>query len=220
MGYRFVRILVRVLVWALARVKVEGWENVPKTGSYIAVANHIGRIDPILMYYLLDRNDIIMLVAEKYRKRAFWRFFVRQVNGIFVDRYEADFSAMREVLKRLQKGGVLGIAPEGTRSKSGKLLEGRMGAAFLGAKSGVPILPVGVEGSDDSELIRRVKRLRRLEIRLHVGETYLLPTLKREEREAALEDYTEEMMCRIAALLPEERWGFYAGHPRVNDFIR
>lgn len=220
MGYQFVHLLVHILIRLIARVRVEGWDRVPKSGSFIVVANHIGRLDAMLMYYFLDRKDIIMIVAEKYRKSAFWRFFVKQVDGIFIDRYQADYSAMRQVLKRLQQGGVLGMTPEGTRSKDGKMHQGRSGTAYLGAKTGVLMVPVGNDGSDDSELVRRLKRLRKLDVTLRVGEPFRLPPLVARQREAQLNEYTEDIMCRIAALLPEWRRGYYADHPGVQKYLQ
>jgi len=220
MGYQFVHLLVHILIRLIARVRVEGWDRVPKSGSFIVVANHIGRLDAMLMYYFLDRKDIIMIVAEKYRKSAFWRFFVKQVDGIFIDRYQADYSAMRQVLKRLQQGGVLGMTPEGTRSKDGKMHQGRSGTAYLGAKTGVLMVPVGNDGSDDSELVRRLKRLRKLDVTLRVGEPFRLPPLVARQREAQLNEYTEDIMCRIAALLPEWRRGYYADHPGVQIYLQ
>ena len=220
MGYQFVHLLVHILIRLIARVRVEGWDRVPKSGSFIVVANHIGRLDAMLVYYFLDRKDIIMIVAEKYRKSAFWRFFVKQVDGIFIDRYQADYSAMRQVLKRLQQGGVLGMTPEGTRSKDGKMHQGRSGTAYLGAKTGVLMVPVGNDGSDDSELVRRLKRLRKLDVTLRVGEPFRLPPLVARQREAQLNEYTEDIMCRIAALLPEWRRGYYADHPGVQKYLQ
>ena len=220
MGYQFVHLLVHILIRLIARVRVEGWDRVPKSGSFIVVANHIGRLDAMLVYYFLDRKDIIMIVAEKYRKSAFWRFFVKQVDGIFIDRYQADYSAMRQVLKRLQQGGVLGMTPEGTRSKDGKMHQGRSGTAYLGAKTGVLMVPVGNDGSDDSELVRRLKRLRKLDVTLRVGEPFRLPPLVARQREAQLNEYTEDIMCRIAALLPEWRRGYYADHPGVQIYLQ
>jgi len=220
MGYQFVHLLVHILIRLVARVRVEGWDRVPKSGSFIVVANHIGRLDAMLVYYFLDRKDIIMIVAEKYRKSAFWRFFVKQVDGIFIDRYQADYSAMRQVLKRLQQGGVLGMTPEGTRSKDGKMHQGRSGTAYLGAKTGVLMVPVGNDGSDDSELVRRLKRLRKLDVTLRVGEPFRLPPLVARQREAQLNEYTEDIMCRIAALLPEWRRGYYADHPGVQIYLQ
>jgi 1-acyl-sn-glycerol-3-phosphate acyltransferase len=220
MGFKFVRWITKILLTLIASTEVTGWDNLPKQGSYIATANHAGRIEVLLIYYLLNRQDIILMIAEKYRQSAFWRWFARRVDGIFIDRYNADFTALRQVLKRLQAGGVLTMAPEGTRSASGTLQEAHWGAAFLAAKSGVPVVPVCVTGTYDKLVVERLKRFKRLKIRVRIGEPYTLPPLKHHDRETQLELYTDEIMCQIAALLPEELRGFYADHPRLKEFLK
>ncbi len=219
MGYRFVRFLVKILFVLLVRVEKIDWDNLPTQGSLVITANHAGRLEALLVFYLLNRQDIILIIAEKYRKSAFWRWFARRVDGIFIDRFGADFAALREVLKRLRNGGVLAIAPEGTRSRTGKLLEARPGAAYIAAKSGVTIVPVGATGTWDKEVFNNIKHFRRSKVRIRVGKPYTLPALKPATRDAQLQQYTEEIMCQIAALLPEELRGFYADHPRLKDLL-
>ena len=219
MGFKFVHWLTKILLFLLARIDIIGWENMPKQGSFIITGNHAGRLEVLLVYYLLDRSDIILMIAEKYRKSAFWRWFAQRVDGIFIDRYNADFTALRQVLKRLQSGGVLTMAPEGTRSPSGKLQEAQWGAAYLAAKAGVPVTPVGATGTHDELVVERLKRFKRLQITVRIGKPYTLPPLKPHDREAQLRQDTDEIMCQIAALLPEELRGFYADHPRLKDLL-
>src|SRR3989304_7430789 len=107
MPYRLIHLLVRILFQLFAPVKVYGLENIPASGSYIAISNHLGRLDPFLVYYLLDRRDIIMLAAEKYRKYVVARWMAKIVDAIWVDRFNADMPALRETLERLRQGGVL-----------------------------------------------------------------------------------------------------------------
>lgn len=219
MIYRLVRIFINIVIKLTMKLEVEGLENLPESGSFIATSNHLGRLDAILIWYYLKRDDIIVIVAEKYQQNAFLRWFAHQLNAIFVDRYNADVSAMRQVLERLKKGGVFVVAPEGTRSPTGALIEARQGAAYIAAKSGLPILPVGVTGTEDRLAKQRLKRLHRLQVRGRVGELYTLPPLPRENRDQALKSSTDEMMCRIAVLLPPEYRGFYAGHPRLKELL-
>jgi 1-acyl-sn-glycerol-3-phosphate acyltransferase len=219
MGYQFVRWIVKILVTLFARVEVIGWDNLPRQGGYIVTANHAGRLDAVLVFYLLDRSDIILMIAEKYRQSAFWRWFVQRVDGIFIDRYNADFTALRQVLKRLQKGGALTMAPEGTRSPSGTLQEAQWGATFLAAKSGAPIIPVGATGTWDKEALQRLKHFKRIQIQVRIGKPFTLLPLNPHDREAQLREGTEEIMCQIAALLPAELRGFYANHPRLQEIL-
>jgi 1-acyl-sn-glycerol-3-phosphate acyltransferase len=205
----------KVAAHTIARINMENPERIPKEGGCVVVSNHIGRLDAMLGIVLAERDDVIMFVAEKYQKYAFWRWVVGQVDGIWLNRFETDFHALREVHKRLKAGGILAIAPEGTRSQSGKLLPGKHGAAFLAAKAGVPIVPVALTGTEDTVVKARLRRWQRLDVTIRVGEPFELPPLDRKDRDAYLEAQTTEIMCRIAALLPPDYHGHYAEHPRL-----
>ena len=215
--------LARFLVWSIfkltSRIAVEGFANLPAQGGYVIVSNHIGRLDAPLVFYLLERQDIIMLVAEKYRDSAIYRWLVRQLDAIWVDRFNADFSALRAALKRLRQGGVLVIAPEGTRSPDGTLGHGQPGASYLAAKAGVPVVPVALTGTEDQVVKGRLRRLQRLSLLVRVGQPFSLPPLSANGRDAQLAVHTTEMMCQIAALLPPERRGVYASHPRLLEIL-
>jgi 1-acyl-sn-glycerol-3-phosphate acyltransferase len=219
MVYSLIRFLIRLLVPVVMRLDVSGMENLPEKGAFIAAANHLGVLDPVLVYYLLDRQDIILIIAEKHSKYTLVRWLVRNLDVIFIDRYNADMAVMREVLKRLRKGGVLVIAPEGTRSRSGTLLEGRQGASYLAAKAGVPIVPVGAVGTEDRLFLRNLKRLRKTPVTVRIGKSFCLSALPKENREAILQADTIEIMCRIAALLPPEYRGAYADHSRLKELL-
>ena len=219
MIYSLIRFLIRLLVPVVMRLEVIGKENLPASGAFIAAANHLGVLDPVLVYYLLDRQDIILIIAEKHSKYTFVRWLVRSLDAIYIDRYNADMAVMRKVLKRLRKGGVLVIAPEGTRSRSGTLLEGKQGASYLAAKAGVPVVPVGGIGTEDRLFLTNLKRLRKTPVTVRIGKPFRLPSLPREDREAILQTDTIEIMCRIAALLPPEYRGVYADHPRLQELL-
>jgi len=219
MAYRLAHWIIDLIVHLFCRLEVHGRERIPASGSFAVASNHLGRLDPVLVYYYLDRKDIIMLVAEKYRKIPLARWFVKQLNAIWVDRFNADFGAVREALHRLRKGGVLVLAPEGTRSKTGALIEARPGVSYLAAKAGVPIIPVALTGSEDKYVVSQFKRLRRPRVTVRVGVPFTLPPLKGQERDAALQAYTDEIMCRIAALLPPSYRGVYADHPRLKELL-
>ena len=194
-------------------------DHLPNSGGFVIAANHIGRLDAALVYYILDRPDIIMMVAEKYEKYAFYRWLVKLSDAMFIDRYNADLHIVRETLRRLQRGQILAITPEGTRSKTGKLIEAKAGGIYLAMKAGVPILPVGVTGTDDRIVIDRLKHFKRLNIRVVAGQPFTLPLVSGAGRETVLAQYTDEVMCRIAILLPEERRGFYAQHARLSELL-
>ena len=220
MGYRIAIFIIRLVLRLFTRLEIHGMENLPPSGSYVIASNHLGRLDPALIYYVSGRRDIIMLIAEKYQKSALWRWFARQVDGIFVDRFGADFGAVRQALSRLRKGGVLVLAPEGTRSQTEALIEGKPGVSYMAAKAGVPIIPVAITGTEDKKVVSSLKRLRRPKVVARAGEAFTLPLLKGRDRDEALLEYTDEIMCRIGALLPPEYRGVYAEHPRLKELLQ
>jgi 1-acyl-sn-glycerol-3-phosphate acyltransferase len=219
MTFRIARFLIRLLYRLLTRIQVVGEENIPPAGGIVAVTNHIGRLDPGLVYCLVDRQDIIMLVAEKYRQVAIFRWLTAALDGVWVDRFGADLTAIRTCLRRLKQGGALVIAPEGTRSPSGALMQARSGAGYLAAKSGAPIVPTAILGTEDATVKARLRRLRRVNVVVRFGRPFRLAATPGLDTSAQLAAYDDEIMCRIAALLPPERRGAYAYHPRLKALL-
>jgi 1-acyl-sn-glycerol-3-phosphate acyltransferase len=200
----------------IADIQINDMHKIP-TGNVIIAANHLGRLDTAVLLCVLDREDIIMAIAEKYKNHPLFGAIGRAVDGIWLNRFEADFSAMRQILERMRRGGLLVIAPEGTRSKTEALQEGKMGVAFLASKSGYPVLPVAVTGTEDRVVVENFKRLRRSKIVVRAGDLFNVKIPKGKGREEAMREATDEIMCRIGALLPEKYRGVYAEHPRLKE---
>jgi len=213
-----VRLLIKLILRIIATISVEGHENLPQSGGFIIAVNHLGRLDPALLYYFVDRKDVILPVAEKYKDHWLFGPLVRSVGGFFINRFDADLHAIREVLKRLKNGGVFVIAPEGTRSKTETLLQARPGVAYFASKTGMPILPVAIIGTEDRAVMENLKAFRKSKIHIVAGKTFTLPSIKSSD-EAGLENATTEIMCRIAVNLPEKYRGFYADNPRLKELL-
>ena len=220
MTQKLAKFLVLLFMRLVARVDIDGLENTPHEGGFIVASNHLGRLDVPLVYVFLKRNDITLMAAEKYRKYAIFRWFVKHLDGLWVDRFNADFNTVRAALNRLKQGGILVIAPEGTRSKTEALNEAWSGSSFLAAKTGAPVVPVALTGTEDRLVVQELKRLRRPRIHVQVGKPFTLPPIKSQDREQSLQQYTDEIMCQIAALLPPEKRGFYAAHPRTLELLK
>ncbi len=220
MGYKLARFLINLFMALAARIELHSAEPISDLrGSFVVASNHIGRLDAILIYKFIPRDDIIMLVAEKYREIPLARWFVKQLDAIWIERFSADFSALRHTLNRLNKGGVLVLAPEGTRSPTATLQKAWPGASYLAAKAGAPILPVALVGCEDAKFFPNLKRLRRTRVDIYAGQPFTLPPVPLQNRDAALEQDTDEIMCRIAALLPPSYRGYYADHPRLKELL-
>ena len=219
LGYKLARQIINLFIRLTTRIEVHGLEYLPETGGYVIASNHLGRLDAIMPYYFIDRDDIIMLAAEKYKQIAVARWFAKHLNAIWVDRFNADLTATRQALKRLKAGGVLVLAPEGTRSHSEALSKAWPGASYLAAKADAPIVPAALMGSEDSKFFPSLKRLRRAQVLVRAGKPFRLPPLPRQGREQALRDYTDEIMCHIAAELEPSYRGVYADHPRLKQLL-
>ena len=215
----FVRWLVVHILDLIADITVLDVENVPPSGGFVIATNHIGIIDIAMFHYQFDRFDMFIPVAEKWEKVAWIRFLGKYLNFLFVDRYNADLKAMRKMIGLMETGNSLVIAPEGTRSRTGALIEGKSGVAFLAARSGFPVIPVAITGTEDKVLFDNLKHFRKSKIVLTVGLPFVLPPLPKTGREAALQTSTDEIMCQIAAILPERYRGVYADHPRLKELL-
>jgi 1-acyl-sn-glycerol-3-phosphate acyltransferase len=173
------RSLIRFLLRLLTHIEVRGRENIPGTGAgnFVIAANHLGLVDAFLPFYIVDYNNLVLLVGEKWEKMGIMRWLGRRLNFIFVDRFNPDIKAIRAVMTRMKQGEVLVITPEGTRSKVGHLIEGKPGVSYLAAKMGYPLLPVGISGSFDEIFFEQLKRLHRPHITVNIGPTFNLPPL-------------------------------------------
>ena len=137
-----------------------------------------------------------------------------------MDRFNPDLKALRKMIALMEEGKCLVIAPEGTRSRVGSLNEGKPGVAYLAARSGFPIVPVAITGTADPVILGNVKRLRKSNITLTGGKPFIIPPLPKTNRDEALKNYTDEIMCQIAALLPERYRGVYANHARLKELLQ
>jgi len=218
MKYRTLRSIVRFFMKLIADIEISGIEKLPE-GNVIVAANHLGRLDTAVLLCILDREDIIMPVAEKYKNHLFYGAIGRAANAVWLNRFEADYSAFRQILERMKHGGILVIAPEGTRSKTEALQEAKMGVAFLASKSGYPVLPVAVTGTEDRVIAENLRRFRRSRITATAAELMNIDVPKGKGREEAMRQTTNEIMCQIAVLLPERYRGVYAEHPRVKELL-
>jgi 1-acyl-sn-glycerol-3-phosphate acyltransferase len=208
--------IVKTVLNNYTHLEFSGTQHIPPAGGVILATNHLSRVDIPILFANPVRPDITALVADKYQKYPFFRWFCLTAGGIWIDRDKADFTAFRIAAEVIGQGRSLGIAPEGTRS-DGQLLEGKSGTVLLAIKTGVPVIPVAIYGSETT--FPEWKRLRKPRIFCRFGPPLTFAPLNREERETGLERYTTELMCQIAAMLPPHYRGFYAQHPRLLQLL-
>ncbi|NUM49199.1 MAG: 1-acyl-sn-glycerol-3-phosphate acyltransferase [Anaerolineales bacterium] len=206
--------LVHLFFKLTARITITG-DTAHKDGNYVVVANHLGFIDIALLYHFAQRPDMIVIVADKHTRSPLKRWIGDQVGLRWINRENPDVRLLKQVYTDLKKGGLLVIAPEGTRSPTQALIPGKPGAAYLAARAGVPILPTAMHGTEDKVVSNRLKHFQKLDLFVHIGTPFTLPPLPKQNRDAALQAHTDEIMCQIAALLPASYRGHYAQYPRT-----
>jgi 1-acyl-sn-glycerol-3-phosphate acyltransferase len=216
----FIVWLLRLIIKLVANVEASGYENLPRNGGFVIAVNHLGFLDAPMAYYALNDWNLFIPVAEKWEESAILRWLGKHLNAIFIDRFNPDLKAMREMMKRMEEGQTLVIAPEGTRARDEKMAQGKPGVAYLASKMGWTILPVAISGTEDRIVIGNLKRFKKTHVKLTAGKPFTLPPFPKENREEKLQEYTDEIMCRIAVMLPENNRGFYAEHPRLKELLR
>lgn len=206
---RFAGVLSRTLLRLMARVTVEIDGEIPREGPLIVVSNHISNADPPLvagwLTPLLGRQMHILAKQALFVGPLGW--ILRKLGATPVKAGGSDIEAYRVARAVLDRGEVLCIFPEGTRSKTGLMQEPKPGVAMLATRTSVDILPVGVTGSDF--FLGRGKRLPRFRapIHLHVGQTFTLTLDPNLSHRQALGAASDELMRHIAALVDERHRG-------------
>ncbi|MDY3007164.1 1-acyl-sn-glycerol-3-phosphate acyltransferase [Anaerococcus porci] len=143
MFYRFFYILIKFIIIPLYRINVHGIENLPKDNKFIVCANHKSMLDPIFVAVSLNRQ-IHFLAKKELFKNPFLRKFLDLLGAYPVERDGKDLGVLRNSIKVLKKGQILGIFPEGTRVKEIKRENVKDGAGFIALKSNTNILPIEI----------------------------------------------------------------------------
>jgi len=189
------------------RIQVEGLDRIPAHGPVIVLYNHITFLDPVILTALLPRESAAMSKVENFSNPVVG-LVLRIFSAFPVERGEVDRGALRKSLEVLEEGGVLLIAPEGTRSGKPGLQEGKDGLAYLCLQSGVAMVPVAISGAE--RFMSNLKRLRRTPVRIEVGQPFRFVPKADKVHRPELREMTTEAMYELARLLPPGYRGVYA----------
>ncbi len=215
---RAVNAVESALVSVLCRVDDAQMTRVPASGPLILATNHVSFLEiPVLHSRLRPRRVVGLAKAESW-KNPILRWLFTLWNAIPVRRGETDLAALRQCFQVLKEGAILVIAPEGTRSRHGRLQRGRSGVVTLALRSGAPILPLAFYGGES--LGQNVRRLQRTAFHIVVGEPFSLRAEGGRLTHERRQELADEIMYRIAALLPPEYRGVYASSPPCDAALR
>ena len=194
--YDATRWVLRSLFRLLTRVDAGSLDSCPERGPAIVAVNHLSYFDGPLVFAMLPIR-VRPLVAERFRRHPFGPLLA-VTGAIFVRRGQPDRAAMRAILEVIEDGGCVAVAIEGTRSRSGRLQEGKNGVAYVAAKTGAPLTPAAVWGTE--RIGACLRRLRRADVHLRLGPA--LDLASGDLDVATLDEATRRIMESIAAMLP------------------
>jgi 1-acyl-sn-glycerol-3-phosphate acyltransferase len=220
----FARGLAKLLTFLLLRARVSGLENLPKHGPAVIVFNHLGDADAVLMLARLPVDSPAEGIG-KIELNDHWLVgpFFRAYGIIWVHRGRPDRKALRAALEGLAAGRLVTLAPEGRQTLIGGLEDGHAGAAFLALKSGAPIVPVALTGTENDNVYGHLKKWRRAPVTLTVGKSFFIqeqangeesgrrfePVEAGTKGQRTMREATRQIMESLARLLPESYRGNY-----------
>lgn len=190
--YTFAKSVVNAIFRPLYRIKAIGAEQFPKEGGVLLCCNHISNFDPIVVGIMIKRDVYYMAKEELFKVPVFGKV-VEMCNAFPVKRGMSDREALRKGLKVLKEGHVLGLFPEGTRSKNGELGKGLAGAGFFALKSEAEVIPCAIIGPYKS--FRKLKMV--------YGRPIDMKELRKNR--ASAEEVTELIMSEIHKLIIEHK---------------
>ncbi len=209
----------KALTSTLCRIDDSQLQQVSRQGPLILITNHINMVEAPILYTRLQPRPITGFVAAYRWESPFFRWLLTAVDAIPLRRGTADISAMRQALRRLKQGAILVIAPEGTRSKHGRLQRGHAGSVLLSLRSGAPIQPIVCYGNE--RFSENLRRLRRTDVHLAVGEPFYLDAGTKRVTPTIRQEMADTMMYRLASLLPRRYRGLYSDLERASEkYIR
>jgi len=212
---RLINGAIRRLTGLVCRVDEEQLKRIPWRGPLIIVANHVNFLEtPLVFVRLRPRPVTGFAKAEWWRNPIVSRLF-DMWGAIPLRRGEADVDAFRVALKAIDDGKIMVLAPEGTRSGTGRLRRAQPGAALLALRSGAPILPLGFFGYEN--LWRNMKRLRRSDFHVAVGRPFRVRPVDGRVTSETRQAIADQIMYQIALLLPDHYRGEYADRSRASD---
>ncbi len=212
----FLHLLSRLAFWLLADLKIVGEENIPKDEAFFVVGNHFSFIDPVCFVRIFSWKLEFVGGAQMPHAPGIVKFIPKLWGYYPLYRGTGSRDSLRAAEEVLRHGGILGIFPEGG-SWAEVLRPARPGTAYLASRTGARILPVGLVGLNDVFPMLKLGRRARIEFR--IGEAFgpLIAEGRGRERRQQLDDLGDEIMRRVADLLPQDKRGRYSDVPAIRE---
>src|SRR4030042_5359656 len=201
-------LVMRFVLFVICNVDKKALKSVPFQGPMILIGNHVNSLDVLAALAFSYPRKIFFFVKKETFETPFLRFLFNTWGSIPVDRGTADFKALNKAVGVLNQGHFFAIAPEGTRTKDGRLIRAHAGVVLIALKSKAAIMPIVQYGEE--KLSENIKKLRRTKVTMQVGAPYMIcpgSTYPDKEERQLIAD---EIMYQMAKLLPAEYRGYYS----------
>lgn len=212
---RIVNSLLRGIFRILFKVDTSPLKGVMQEGPAIIISNHTSNFEGPLLYVFMQPRPLMALAKKELWDNRVTRYAMKMWESIAVDRENMSRQTLEECFNALDAKNILAIAPEGTRSSDGKLQQGKGGVAFIAHKKDVPLIPIATLGFENFS--KNIKRLKRTPIKIAVGAPFEIKQKGGRLDAQKREDLIDEIMLRLALLMPPEQRGYYADKEGVFE---
>lgn len=197
--YGFLHITCRLLATVLLQVRVSGRRHVPAVGGALMLSNHQSHFDPVLIGLACDRR-LNYLARQTLFNFAPFRWLIQSLDAIAIDRDGLGLAGLKETLRRLKRGEMVLIFPEGTRTRDGEVAPLKPGFSALASRAKVPLVPAGIAGAYDAWPRRRLLPSTST-VHIHFGAAILPDEIERLDERALI----AEVERRIRACYEQAR---------------
>ena len=201
------RLLMKLLTFLFLRPTIKGLENFPKKGPAMVVFNHSGDVDAVLLVAVIPHLMEGIVKIENRDDHWLVGPLIRPYGYLWIHRGKPDRKALRVALEGFEEGRIIALSPEGRQTLTGGLEEGTDGATFLALKSGAPIVPVAMTGTQNAKTYANMKQWKRTPVTLTVGKPFHLE--EQPNHQDTIREGTRRIMEELARLLPKEYRGKY-----------
>lgn len=212
---RFVKLYVNLKIKTHVRLSVDGLENLDTAlhRPFLFVCNHLSNADGLLLNRVLVKEDITFVAGKKLRANSVTNLGFQIIKSIPILPDSPDLEAIKKIVSAVKEGNSILIFPEGTRSRSAKMNEGKRGILLFAKLTGAPIVPLAIWGSEKFMPIKEEmaeETFHNAEVHIRIGEVFRMPEKGEKEGKIEYEDRClSRIMTGIASLLPAEYRGFY-----------
>lgn len=212
---RILNPIIKALAFMLCKIDDQEMQKIPFEGPLLVVVNHVNFLEAGVIPPRIHPRTFTVLAKNDAWDNLFIRFLYSIWDFIPLNRDDADIVAMKKGIRVLENKQILGIFPEGTRTKDGVLIQAKQGTAVLATQANTTIIPIACWGYEN--YLDYFKKLKRVPFNIRVGDPFRVKELDRRTRKLQRQEISDQIMFQLAGLLPEKNRGYYANQNDAKE---